>query len=330
MRKKMNMITLTVICVVCFLVGFLIVFSAGNIVMKDVSVSGKTSESTEKDKSAQKTATEPSAKKQTDKNGKTAKDGTEPSQQDVSDGGEEGNISPTDLQSENPEIPENPVSTQPLAELPTQPQLLVDTLQHYKGYTTENLGDCEQLILVNSQGDSYTANIYCFEKRGDTWDQHNELTTDGFVGRKGISENSYEGSEQTPSGLFPVGEAFSITDEKPDGVKLDWFKVDEDIYWVDDQYSPYYNQKVNLSKVGSVQWNSAEHMIDYYDAYKYGFVINFNMGNNMQRGKGSAIFFHISYSGTAGCVGVSEPMMLAYLQFLDKNKNPYILMQSFE
>ena len=45
----------------------------------------------------------------------------------------------------------------------------------------------------------------------------------------------------------------------------------------------------------------------------------------IEKGKGSAIFFHISSSPTAGCVGTSQEMVLEYLKVLDKDKNPYIL-----
>ena len=77
---------------------------------------------------------------------------------------------------------------------------------------------------------------------------------------------------------------------------------------------------------GQKSWNSAEHMIDYYNSYKYGFVINFNM-NPVEKGRGSAIFFHIGSGVTLGCVSTSQEKVLEYLKMLDPEKNPYILIQ---
>lgn len=96
----------------------------------------------------------------------------------------------------------------------------------------------------------------------------------------------------------------------------------EHTYWVDDPESKYYNQRVE--GVENKDWNSAEHMIDYYSAYHYGFVIEFNT-TNIIAGKGSAIFFHCSQSPTAGCVGVSENSLLVYLQILCAERMPFIL-----
>ena len=83
----------------------------------------------------------------------------------------------------------------------------------------------------------------------------------------------------------------------------------------------YYNKRVEGT--ADKDWNSAEHMIDYSAAYEYGFVIDYNP--DAVYNAGSAIFFHISYSSTAGCVGTDKNMVLQYLAKLDSTKNPYIL-----
>ncbi len=207
----------------------------------------------------------------------------------------------------------------------TDDQNLVDFLNNtdYSFQTLDDV-DCQQVITVSSH-DTNLATVSLFEKNENGLWKNSGLDTDGFVGSNGVSAESYEGSYQTPYGMYSVGEAFYIDDKPSTG--LDIFRVTDKTYWVDDPQSDYYNQKVEGFVING--WNSAEHMIEYYPDYRYGFVINFNMGENKVSdngvGKGSAIFFHISYSPTAGCVGVSEDMMVAYLNTLDKTKNPYII-----
>ena len=62
-----------------------------------------------------------------------------------------------------------------------------------------------------------------------------------------------------------------------------------------------------------------------YSTYDYGFVINYNMPAKYNAG--SAIFFHVGYKPTAGCVATSEEMVMQYLIKLNKAKSPYILIE---
>ena len=148
------------------------------------------------------------------------------------------------------------------------------------------------------------------------------LTTEGCVGENGVSRESYEGSRMTPAGVFPIEEAFYIEDKPETG--LPTFQITENTYWVDDVESELYNQRIELA--GEKTWKSAEHMIEYPDAYKYGFVVGYNM-NPVEAGRGSAIFFHIGDHATLGCVATSEEMVLAYLKKLDETMHPFIVIQ---
>ena len=89
--------------------------------------------------------------------------------------------------------------------------------------------------------------------------------------------------------MYQVGDGFYIDNVPQTGLNL--FQVTENTYWVDDSESIYYNQRVEGME--NKDWNSAEHMIDYYPAYKYGFVIEFNTTNIIPE-KGSAIFFIVA------------------------------------
>ena len=175
----------------------------------------------------------------------------------------------------------------------------------------------KQLIVVNSSGT--TANVLYFEKNGSDWENNKDLSSNGYVGSNGTTSSPSEGKSATPKGLYEIGDAF-YQSTKPN-TKLNSFKITNNTYWIDDVNSPLYNTKF----VGNLDSGvSAEKMWEI-SSYKYGFVIKYNM-NPVVKGKGSAIFFHVSHnSPTAGCVSVSESSLLAYLAKLDKSKNPYIL-----
>ena len=191
------------------------------------------------------------------------------------------------------------------------------------GYTMDDLQrrDCRQIITVNAYGSDAVLSFFQCDEAGN-WEEIPELQTDGFVGRLGVSRSSYEGSRMTPFGLFGVGDGFYQDDVPETGLNL--FRVTEDTYWVDDPSSAYYNQRVEGT--ANKDWNSAEHMIEYPRAYHYGFVIEFNT-SPVVPGKGSAIFFHVNNKPTAGCVAVSEDMVLRYLSRLDSSSHPCILIQ---
>lgn len=187
------------------------------------------------------------------------------------------------------------------------------------GYTVDqiNAQGISQLVVVDSFGTQ--ADIYLYTNEGGEWVDNN-LKCSGFVGKNGVAEKQGEGDNITPSGLYSIGDAFYINAQP--STWLNTFKITDNTYWVDDPNSVMYNKKVEGDQ--NKDWESAEHMIDYFNSYKFGFVINYNM-NPIVPGKGSAIFMHCGTSETAGCIAVSETNMLYYLDKLNTAKNPYIL-----
>lgn len=148
------------------------------------------------------------------------------------------------------------------------------------------------------------------------------LDTIGCVGLNGVSDKSSEGDYCTPKGIYSLGFAFGIS--KISDLKIEYRQVNDSCYWVDDVYSSFYNQWVESS---NITWNSAEHLIDYPQAYKYAVVINYNM-SPVIAGKGSAIFLHcMTGDYTAGCVAVPENDMLYILKRLDATKHPVIIIE---
>ena len=207
---------------------------------------------------------------------------------------------------------EAPQATQPeeLANLLAKNNTSFEQLEEY---------GCTQLVTVLSKG--ITAKIRFYSCADGLWTEVPQMSCDGMVGRSGVYAQKREGDGCTPSGLYRIGSGFYIDQIPQTG--LDLFRITQDTYWVDDPASSFYNKRVEGTE--NKDWNSAEHMISY-DVYRYGFVVDYNVA--CEPYAGSAIFFHISRSPTAGCIGTREDMVLSYLAKLDKNQNPYILIVS--
>ncbi len=145
------------------------------------------------------------------------------------------------------------------------------------------------------------------------------LETEAFIGKNGITNNKSEGDGKTPTGQYELGIAFGINDAKEIKISknLEYIKINENLYWIDDVNSQFYNQMVDITKVNK-DWNSAEHLIKYLKQYEYAIEIKTNP-NNIP-GKGSAIFLHCSVGKpTAGCVAIEREKMLEILQKLKNN-----------
>ena len=145
------------------------------------------------------------------------------------------------------------------------------------------------------------------------------IVTKAYIGRNGaISQiQKQEGDGKTPLGEFELGIALGKFPSTNNTNGLKYMQITEDMYWIDDVKSKYYNQLVNISKV-TKDWNSAEHLIDYPIQYEYLIEIKTNPNNIPQRG--SAIFLHCSNNqATAGCVAVDRNVMKEIIENIDEN-----------
>lgn len=214
-------------------------------------------------------------------------------------------------------LPPTEESTMPPTQPPAQPEELTQLLAA-EGVTFDQLTEngCRQLICVTAHRTA--AQIRYFSCREGLWEESDSLSCVGHVGTSGVREEKQEGDGATPTGLYPIREAFYIG--QPPQTGLDIFEITPDTYWVDDPDSEFYNQKVEGT--AAKDWNSAEHMIDY-PVYRSGFTVGYN--EEAAYKAGSAIFFHIGDHPTAGCIATEEAMVLAYLEQLDRTANPYIL-----
>ena len=201
---------------------------------------------------------------------------------------------------------------------PEAPQELAEAAET-AGVTVSEIPG-QQLALVRSSDTS--AVITFFEKRDNTWELLEDMTVySGFVGRNGVSKAVSEHAEYTPFGVYALGTGFGIN-ENP-GTAMPYFQVTPESYWVDDPASVFYNRHVEGTE--NADWDSAEHLIDYQPSYNYAVEIRYNT-DPVVPGKGSAFFMHVGSAPTAGCVAMPEENMLRFLQWLDPEKKPHVIL----
>ncbi len=134
------------------------------------------------------------------------------------------------------------------------------------------------------------------------------LRADAFIGANGTTENKKEGDKKTPIGLFNLGLCFGTHKDIKLHKKIKYIELNNNLYWVDDISSKYYNMLVDITKV-EADWKSAEHLIDYQKQYEYAVEIKANPNNI--KGKGSAIFLHCTNEKpTAGCIAIKREYMI--------------------
>ncbi|HEX7107106.1 MAG TPA: L,D-transpeptidase family protein [Acidothermaceae bacterium] len=183
-----------------------------------------------------------------------------------------------------------------------------------------DVGGARQVVVVTSSSwTTSTATLQTFEKDAAGWHAVFPAMA-AHIGRAGFSANKREGDLKTPAGKYGFGTMFGQLTNP--GVKFPYRQADSQSVWVDDVNSPYYNtwqENANLS---------GEHLASsaYATAYAYAVAIAYNT-NPIVKGKGSAIFLHVSTGGgTAGCVSVGRADLLRVLRWLDPAKAPVIVM----
>lgn len=183
-------------------------------------------------------------------------------------------------------------------------QVVVVYTDGYKNVT----GTCETFSLINGNW-TRAFNPFCIN-----------LGYNGFA----LVNGKIEGDGKSPQGKYSFGSMMFGKYANP-GVHFTYRKVDSNDFWVDDSSSSLYNQYVRGPNNG--RWKSAESLLRSDNLYSYAAVINYNASRTP--GKGSAIFFHqwsSLGSGTSGCIATPQGNLLNVLGWLDKSKNPIIIM----
>ena len=206
---------------------------------------------------------------------------------------------------------------QPTGGSPDQPPLLTQYIKSL-GITYSELS-CSQLILVIANGADAT--VYCFDRpETGIWTENSDIgSIGGHVGKNGVSASKREGDGCTPIGLYPLGFSFGNC-PKPD-TAMEYTRITDTSYWVDDPGSTYYNEWVEGNE--NADWSSAEKLSEYTNSYAYAVVIEYNTDPTVP-GDGSAIFFHCGEKPTVGCISVTQQNVLQILKWLNPEKEPNI------
>ena len=209
-------------------------------------------------------------------------------------------------------------------------ELLLEKWMAVEGLTTADLDrrGCAQLILVIAQQeDAVETVMICFDRDdGGCFVPVNGLSwLRSYVGKAGILHDRWRNTNTSPAGLWALSFAFG-NEPPPEGMKLPWRQVTPNSDWVCDEDSPYFNTWRERDDPGLIPWSDdVEHLEDYPALYAWACVIEFNRPPDVIPARGCAIFLHCSEKATGGCVGLPHDEMGAVLQWLDPERNPYIL-----
>lgn len=145
------------------------------------------------------------------------------------------------------------------------------------------------------------------------------IETVAYIGKNGVTSCKKEGDGKTPTGEFKLGLVFGTNSKEQvkHNKNVEYEKINDNLYWVDDPESKYYNKLVDITKTKK-DWSSAEHLIDYPIQYEYAIEIKSNPQNIIN--KGSAIFLHCKKNEyTEGCVAVDRAVMKKIIEGINEN-----------
>ena len=215
-------------------------------------------------------------------------------------------------------------------------ELLLEKWMAVEGLTWADLAErgCEQLVLAAAQStDGTETRTVCYERdqNGVFVPVQSLMGLKGHVGKNGIMHNRGRNTNTSPAGLWALSFAFG-NELPPEDLKLPWRQVTPNSDWVCDETSIYFNtwQERGDPTLTETWSDDVEHLENYPIQYAWACVIEFNRPPAVIPDRGCAIFLHCSEGVTGGCVGLPREDMLAVLQWLDADKNPYILITGAE
>jgi len=167
--------------------------------------------------------------------------------------------------------------------------------------------ETNQILAIAANGNTAYVSLHNKDEEG-IWKE--VLSTEASIGKNGVGKTK-EGDGKTPVGIYHFLFGFGIK-ENP-GTSHEYIKVDDSFYWVDDSNSQYYNQFVSTNNVVK-DWESAEHIVSAGKSYNYVLAMDYN--KECVPGLGSAIFMHCKPTGGAGCVAISEEIMIEMMKMI--------------
>ncbi|HEY0651645.1 MAG TPA: L,D-transpeptidase family protein [Chryseosolibacter sp.] len=199
-----------------------------------------------------------------------------------------------------------------------------------------------QLIVVTTQSwNSTEGELQRYDRGGGQWKKvgspievvlgKNGLAWGLGLHKVDLAPKKKEGDAKAPAGVFSLGTMFGYGTQSPSKLGFPYRQSTVRDYFVDDVKSPAYNTWVTIpaGKENNPKafWGSVEKMKRADQLYEYGIVINHNV-TPVEKGKGSAIFFHVwraRGAGTLGCTAMSKDDLLTVMAWLHPAKHPLLI-----
>ena len=136
------------------------------------------------------------------------------------------------------------------------------------------------------------------------------------IGKSGLTSYKKEGDLTTPKGLFKLGLLYYRKDRiKSLKCKISKKAIKKNMGWCDDVKSKKYNKEINFpSKYSAEKLYRNDNIYNIFINVKYNHF-------PIVRGKGSAIFLHLSskkYKSTNGCIGLQKKDLLKIIPLISK------------
>jgi D-alanyl-D-alanine dipeptidase len=203
---------------------------------------------------------------------------------------------------------------------------------------------CRQCVVVTTDSwSAITGTMSIFERESvlDEWRQHNSKIP-VVVGKAGMgwgegfhetwisgATMKREGDNKAPAGIFILRGVFGYAPQAM--TKMSYVQVTPDTVCVDDPQSRRYNQLIDARKIDNRDWRSAEQMRRNDDLYKWGVIVDHNVGDHNagpKPGVGSCIFLHIwrgPNTTTVGCTAMAERNIVDLVRWLDPTRGPLLV-----
>jgi L,D-peptidoglycan transpeptidase YkuD (ErfK/YbiS/YcfS/YnhG family) len=186
------------------------------------------------------------------------------------------------------------------------------------------LADARKLVLVTADTmTSTTASVQRFTRAAPNapWQPASGPVT-ALIGHNGVGwahtfrsfaqpgePVKVDGDKRVPAGFYKIGRPFGFSPSE----RLHYLRIAEGVTCVDDSSSPAYNTITSRARVG---WQVHGENMWRVPEYRRGLLVDYSTDRAARAG--SCIFIHVrrpGTTGTAGCVALPEPQVIALQDF---------------
>lgn len=207
---------------------------------------------------------------------------------------------------------------------------------------------CRQLIVtIAADWDSSRATLQRYERNGGAWRPVGEpvpvrLGREGLVWGRGLhpvpdgAPRKRERDWRAPAGVFDLRGVYGYAADCERHPGVPYRQITARDLWIDDPASPQYNQHALLPhEAPRTDWERRMQMKQGDHPHSLKLFIGHNAPPRVERGAGSAIFFHIWRDGGAkpssGCTTMPEPALREIIAWMNPAKQPlYVLLPRAE